>query len=245
MGRLGDVLAGIGPGGADQDALAVARPLQHVVGDADVVAALGHRMVRAVFDQVRIAVQDAVDVDVVAQERHGGRGNHGVGRRRRTAGKQDRHAVNVRFQIAAAAIGCCSWNAPSMSVVSCQLVSCQVDQCVSCHAISAAANRSLPSIPNPSISQLGHVRSMNVVSTCDSLKAVWSRIFWCRGMVVFTPSMCNSLKRPLHAGDGLAAGRLVDDQLADHRIVVRRDDVAFVDVRIEPHAEPAGHAKLA
>ena len=45
---------------------------------------------------------------------------------------------------------------------------------------------------------------------------------------------------PLHAGDGLSAGRLVDDQLADHRIVIRRDDVAVVDVRIEPHAESAG-----
>ena len=48
---------------------------------------------------------------------------------------------------------------------------------------------------------------------------------------------------PLHAGDGLAPGRLVDDQLADHRIVVGRDDVAFVDVRIEPHAESAGDAQ--
>ncbi|GEM_PF-3434963 len=36
--------------------------------------------------------------------------------------------------------------------------------------------------------QLGHVRSMNVVSTRDSLKAAWSRIFWCIGMVVLTPS---------------------------------------------------------
>ena len=40
------------------------------------------------------------------------------------------------------------------------------------------------------------------------------------------------------------AGRLVDDQLADHRIVVGRDDVAGVDVRIEAHAEPAGHEQL-
>ena len=36
------------------------------------------------------------------------------------------------------------------------------------------------------------------------------------------------------------AGRLVDDQLADHRVVVRRDGVAGVGVRIEPHAEAAG-----
>ena len=35
--------------------------------------------------------------------------------------------------------------------------------------------------------------------------------------------------------------RLVDDQLADHRIVVRRHGVAGVGVRIEPHAEPTGH----
>ena len=31
---------------------------------------------------------------------------------------------------------------------------------------------------------------------------------------------------PLHRGDGLPAGRLVNDQLADHRIVIGRDDVA-------------------
>ena len=34
------------------------------------------------------------------------------------------------------------------------------------------------------------------------------------------------------------------DQLADHRIVVRRNHVARVGVRIEPHAEAAGHDHL-
>ncbi len=68
------------------------------MGDADVVAALGHRMVGGVLHQVRVAVQDADDVDVVAEEGNGGGGNHGVGRRRRAAGKEDRHAVNVRLQ---------------------------------------------------------------------------------------------------------------------------------------------------
>ena len=72
--------------------------LQHVVRDADVVAAFDHRMLGPIFDQVRIAVQDADHVDVVAQERNGGRGNHGVGRRGRPAGKQDRHAADVRLQ---------------------------------------------------------------------------------------------------------------------------------------------------
>ena len=81
---------------------------------------------------------------------------------------------------------------------------------------------------------------MNVVSTRASLKAEWSRIFWCRGMVVLTPSIVQLGQRPLHAGDGLGAGGLVDDQLADHRVVVGRNHVAGVDVRIEADAEPAG-----
>ena len=55
------------------------------------------------------------------------------------------------------------------------------------------------------------------------------------------PSIRSSGKRPLHAGDGLLAGRLMHDQLADHRIVVGRNRVAGVDVRIEADAEPAGH----
>ena len=99
MGRLRDVFAGVGPRGAEDDALAVARPLQHAVRDADIVAALDHGMVGSVFDEVRIAVPDAVDFDVVAQEGHGRRGDHGVGRRGRAAGKQDRHAANVRIEM--------------------------------------------------------------------------------------------------------------------------------------------------
>ena len=57
----------------------------------DVVAALDERSVGRVLDQVRVAVQDADDLDVVAQEGGGGGGDHGVGRRGRAAGEQDRH----------------------------------------------------------------------------------------------------------------------------------------------------------
>ena len=44
-------------------------------------------------------------------------------------------------------------------------------------------------------------------------------------------------KRPLHAGDGFLTGGLVNDQLADHRIVERRNHIAGVDVGIEPNAK--------
>ena len=46
---------------------------------------------------------------------------------------------------------------------------------------------------------------------------------------------------PLHAGDRFGPRRLMDDQLADQRIVVRRDGVSTVDMGIEADAEPARH----
>src|SRR4051812_9027719 len=48
----------------------------------------------------------------------------------------------------------------------------------------------------------------------------------------------------LHGGDGLGAGGAVDDQLADHAVVVRGDAVAGVDVAVEAHARAAGEAQL-
>ncbi len=62
-----------------------------------------------------------------------------------------------------------------------------------------------------------------------------------RGLDAFDAQLAQG---PLHAVDRLAPRRLVHDQLADHRIVVRRHDVARVGVRIEPHAEAAGHDQL-
>ena len=73
--------------------------LQHLVGDVDVVAALDQGVVGRVLDQVRIAVEDAEHVDVVAQEGDGGGGDHGVGGRGGTAGKQDGRAANARFHL--------------------------------------------------------------------------------------------------------------------------------------------------
>src|SRR5688572_10829834 len=46
-------------------------------------------------------------------------------------------------------------------------------------------------------------------------------------------------QRDAHAGDRLRTRRAVHDQLADHRVVVRRDLVALVDVRIDAHARAA------
>ena len=51
------------------------------------------------------------------------------------------------------------------------------------------------------------------------------------------------LKRPQHAADGLLARGCPHDQLGDHRIVVGRDHVARVHVRVEPHAWPARRMK--
>ena len=82
-----DVLAGVRPRRADQNALAVARAAQHLVIDLHVIASGDERFFRAVFDQVRVAVHDAQHFDVVAQKRHGRRRNHGIGGGRRTAGE--------------------------------------------------------------------------------------------------------------------------------------------------------------
>ena len=54
--------------------------------------------------------------------------------------------------------------------------------------------------------QLGHVRSMNVVSTRASMKAGWSRICWWSGTVVLTPFDPQLAQGPAHAGDGLRRG---------------------------------------
>src|SRR5260221_33034 len=43
-----------------------------------------------------------------------------------------------------------------------------------------------------------------------------------------------------HAGDGLVAGRLVDQQFGDERIVIRWDRVTSDRVRVEAAARPAG-----
>ena len=89
-----------------------------------------------------------------------------------------------------------------------------------------------------------NVRSTNVVSMRPSTNAAWLRISWCKRDRRLDAFDAQLGQRPLHAGDRLGARRLVDDQLADHRIVVRRHDVAGVGVRIEPHAEAAGRDQL-
>jgi len=47
------------------------------------------------------------------------------------------------------------------------------------------------------------------------------------------------VERAAQALDGRVAVLGVDDQLGQQRIVVRRNDVAFVDVGVYAHAEPA------
>ena len=62
-----------------------------------------------------------------------------------------------------------------------------------------------------------------------------------RGFDSFDPQL---VQGPVHAGDRFVARRPVDDQLADHRIVVRRHRVAGVSVRIPADAGAAGDVHL-
>ncbi len=50
-------------------------------------------------------------------------------------------------------------------------------------------------------------------------------------------------KRIAHAGDGGVSIFAIGNQLADHRIVKRRDDVAAIQVRVDANAGAAGAVK--
>ena len=47
------------------------------------------------------------------------------------------------------------------------------------------------------------------------------------------------VQRPAQPHQAFAAGLAVDDQLADQRVVIRRDHVALIDRGIDAHAEAA------
>ena len=51
-------------------------------------------------------------------------------------------------------------------------------------------------------------------------------------------------QRGAHAGDGLIARVAVSDDLADHGIVIRRDEVVVVHMRIDADAGAAGHVPV-
>ena len=86
--------AGVGPGGAEQDAAAVPGAAEALVGEADVVLPLAERPVGAVLHQVGIAVEDADDLDPLLEERGGGGGDDGVGRGRGPAREEDGHPAD-------------------------------------------------------------------------------------------------------------------------------------------------------
>ena len=52
------------------------------------------------------------------------------------------------------------------------------------------------------------------------------------------------VQRPAQPHQALGAGLAVDDQLADQRVVIGRDDIALIDGGIDPHAEAAGRMVL-
>src|SRR4051812_38279780 len=47
-------------------------------------------------------------------------------------------------------------------------------------------------------------------------------------------------ERPAKAHNAILAGHSVDDQLADHAVVIRRDLIAGVEPAIDAHVHPAG-----
>ena len=51
-------------------------------------------------------------------------------------------------------------------------------------------------------------------------------------------------QRPLHGGDGFGTRGAVDDQFADHAVVVGRNAIAGVNVAVQPHARAAGDAQF-
>ena len=83
------------------------------------------------------------------------------------------------------------------------------------------------------------VRSTNVVSIRPSWKAAWERISRCSGAVVLIPSTRSSSSARDMQSIASRSRRLMNDQLADHRVVIGRDGVAAVGVGIEADAESA------
>ena len=57
----------------------------------------------------------------------------------------------------------------------------------------------------------------------------------------FDPFNDELIETALETSDGFGASRLVNDQFADHRIVVRSDDIAFVNVRVPTDAVTTGN----
>ena len=72
--------------------------------------------------------------------------------------------------------------------------------------------------------------STNLASTISSR---------CSGMLVWMPSIDGLRERRPHPRQRLVAGVAVDDDLADHRVVVRRHEVVGVGVRVDAHAGAA------
>ena len=89
-----NVLGGIRPRRADQDAAGVPRPLEVGLIENDIIPARDHRVIVSELDQVGIAVHDAQHFNAVPAERGRGRRDHRIGRRRRSAGEQDCHPLN-------------------------------------------------------------------------------------------------------------------------------------------------------
>ena len=70
--------------------------VRRFVGEADVVFAFLQRAGGGVFSQAAVTMLDPEHLSPLFEKRKGGRGDHGVGGRCGSAGKQDRDAFDVQ-----------------------------------------------------------------------------------------------------------------------------------------------------
>ena len=84
---------------------------------------------------------------------------------------------------------------------------------------------------------------MNDVLSLPATKSGSARMRRCSGMVVLMPFDDRHLERALHPRDRFLAVAAVDDDLRDHRVVVRRDRAIGVRERLDADARAARHAE--
>src|SRR5262245_31382191 len=95
MGRLGNISPWTRARSTDQNTLRASRTLQELVVDDDKIASILQCSIRVVLFQTRIAIHDAKHFDVVADEGHRSRTDHGIRSGGRSAGKENRGSTKM------------------------------------------------------------------------------------------------------------------------------------------------------
>ena len=87
---------------------------------------------------------------------------------------------------------------------------------------------------------LPEYRATQPMSYVPAMKSGWAMISCWKGMVVLMPRMMNSPRARFMRAMAISRVARGDDELGDHRVVVRRHGVAGIDVGIHAHALAAG-----